>query len=231
MSPPSELKYGIAGIRQEPFPSQHSILFLSIPHVFIELSIVKSLLQRLISLPGHPNLSRSVLSDKPDTAFDKRLAKVRTANLIFCHHVSIYNNQYPNCLGLSCFMSEPSGIIPSSRAIAPSVKRHSRYYFTDGNVVLQVEGVLFKVRSRLSFLHMVLIVLLLQVHSSLLIQESETFKDMFTLPTAHGLADQQPVEHEHKAASQEGTCDETPIVIPEVTQTSFSNFLFAFYGR
>lgn len=67
-----------------------------------------------------------------------------------------------------------------------------------------------------------------QVQSSLLVHECELFRDMFTLPTANPLPDEPP---EHKISAKEGSCDENPILIPEVTPLAFQRFLLMFYGR
>ncbi|KAF8601517.1 hypothetical protein BDV93DRAFT_608046 [Ceratobasidium sp. AG-I] len=96
----------------------------------------------------------------------------------------------------------------SETIIAPT-PRDGRYYFSDGNIVLLVGGVLFK------------------IHSSLLTEESEIFRDMFTLPAAKSPSGEPPAEETVK----EGSCDEHPITIPEVTCLSFQNFLFMIYGR
>lgn len=124
-------------------------------------------------------------------------------------------------------------VIPDhSSNIVSLTRRHPQYYFADGNVVLQVGGVLFKVGTHLiHYSCSILTFILLQIHSSLLTQESGTFRDMFTLPAAQNPPDQQLIECERDTQPQEGTCDENPIIIPGVTQHSFSNFLFVFYGR
>lgn len=118
-----------------------------------------------------------------------------------------------------------------SEAKALPAIRDEKYYFADGNIVLLVGGVLFKVRIYINAIlstHTVFLFSVLQIHSSLLTQESETFKDMFTLPVAQRPSG-EPTGSEEIVV--EGSCDESPIAVPEAACSSFRSFLFMFYGR
>lgn len=117
-----------------------------------------------------------------------------------------------------------------SEATISSITRHPEYYFPDGSVVLQVEDVLFKVRACrvIPLYKTALTIVVSQIQASLLTQESETFRDMFALPAAQHPHNEDP---EHEDSAEEGSCDENPILIPEVTSLAFEHFLFMFYGR
>ncbi|KAF8601519.1 hypothetical protein BDV93DRAFT_608047 [Ceratobasidium sp. AG-I] len=98
-----------------------------------------------------------------------------------------------------------------SESTVSSTTRHPEYYFPDGSAVLQIGRVLFKV-----------------IQSSLLTEESEVFRGMFALPVAQQLPSEHP---EQESSTGEGSCDENPILIPEVTPLAFQHFLLMFYGR
>ncbi|KAG8715710.1 hypothetical protein FRC11_001008 [Ceratobasidium sp. 423] len=91
--------------------------------------------------------------------------------------------------------------------------RDEHYYFQDGNVVLLVGNVLFR------------------LHSSLLSRESEMFRNMFSKPTrlASSMSLDGPTEVTKKG--KEGSCDENPIIMPQLQPQPFRNFLLAIYGR
>ncbi|CUA74784.1 hypothetical protein RSOLAG22IIIB_11473 [Rhizoctonia solani] len=97
------------------------------------------------------------------------------------------------------------------------VRRRARlddhYYFQDANAVLLVGNVLFR------------------LHSSLLSRECEVFRDMFSRPVWVSSPMSMDGSSEMPKKGKEGSCDEQPIVIPQVQPQPFRNFLLAIYGR
>ncbi|CAE6375702.1 unnamed protein product [Rhizoctonia solani] len=96
---------------------------------------------------------------------------------------------------------------------APGLSRDEYYYFSDGNVVLLVANVLFR------------------LHSSLLSRECEMFKNMFSRPTRLAPSMSLDGSPEMTKKGKEGSCDENPIVVPQLQPQPFRNFLLAIYGR
>ncbi|KAF8599779.1 hypothetical protein BDV93DRAFT_560076 [Ceratobasidium sp. AG-I] len=84
--------------------------------------------------------------------------------------------------------------------------RDPNYYFEDGSVVFLVEEYLFKIQC------------------SIITSKSEVFRDMFGLPI------QAKSSKPNLSSSLEGSCDENPIVIPQVKARQFRNLLLFFYG-
>ncbi|CAE6475647.1 unnamed protein product [Rhizoctonia solani] len=70
-----------------------------------------------------------------------------------------------------------------------------------------------------------------QLHSSLLSRECEMFRNMFSKPArmASSMSLDGPSEVPKKG--KEGSCDENPIVMPQLQPQPFRNFLLAVYGR
>ncbi|KIY71985.1 hypothetical protein CYLTODRAFT_440920 [Cylindrobasidium torrendii FP15055 ss-10] len=89
-----------------------------------------------------------------------------------------------------------------AKKTAVGLTRDHRFFYEDGNCVLRVEDVLFKVH-----------------RSVLLLEEGSVFHDLFKLP--------QPSGNE----VAEGTSEEFPIVLQGDTVSQFSNLLFTFYSR
>ncbi|KAH7334216.1 hypothetical protein B0J17DRAFT_672607 [Rhizoctonia solani] len=95
----------------------------------------------------------------------------------------------------------------------PGLSRDEHYYFQDGNVVLLVGNVLFR------------------LHSSLLSRECEMFRNMFSKPARLGSSMSLDGPSEMAKKGKEGSCDESPIVMPQLQPQPFRNFLLAIYGR
>ncbi|CAE6501460.1 unnamed protein product [Rhizoctonia solani] len=96
-----------------------------------------------------------------------------------------------------------SGSADAEGVLTKGSSNYSRdpdYYFEDGNTILLIQDVLFK------------------VHRSLLKAQSQVFEDMFTLPSGD------------TANDVEGTSDEHPIAIPQVKSPRFRNLLKIIYS-
>ncbi|QRV97384.1 The BTB (BR-C, ttk and bab)/POZ (Pox virus and Zinc finger) domain [Ceratobasidium sp. AG-Ba] len=93
-------------------------------------------------------------------------------------------------------------IFTSNGLITP---RDPKYYFEDGSTIFLVGGRLFKIQR------------------SLLTSQSEVFQDMFQIP--------QKYNGESSSSSMEGSTDQNPITIPQVTATQFQTLLLFFYGK
>jgi hypothetical protein len=114
--------------------------------------------------------------------------------------------------------------------VAPVCFRDDSYYFQDGNVVMLVANVLFRVGKNAPVQRITSNKS--QVHTSLLSRESEVFKDMFATPArlASSMSLDAPDGLPRKRG-KEGSCDENPIVIPQLQPYQFRNFLLVIYGR
>ncbi|CAE6444659.1 unnamed protein product [Rhizoctonia solani] len=91
--------------------------------------------------------------------------------------------------------------------------RDEHYYFQDGNVVLLVGNVLFR------------------LHSSLLSRDSDMFRNMFSKPARFPSSMSLDGSTEVTKKGKEGSCDENPIIMPQLQPQPFRNFLLAIYGR
>ncbi|KAF8683288.1 hypothetical protein RHS04_01966 [Rhizoctonia solani] len=70
-----------------------------------------------------------------------------------------------------------------------------------------------------------------KLHSSLLSRECEMFQNMFSRPArvTSSMSLDGPPEMTKKG--KEGSCDENPVIIPQLQPQSFRNFLLIIYGR
>ncbi|QRV83196.1 hypothetical protein RhiJN_11212 [Ceratobasidium sp. AG-Ba] len=91
--------------------------------------------------------------------------------------------------------------------------RDTKYYFEDGSVVFLVA----KLSSCILFAHT-------KIQRSLLTSHSTVFEDMFQFPKLESTCTPTPVP-------KEGTADENPIAIPQVTAVQFCHLLLFFYGN
>ncbi|KAJ1301755.1 hypothetical protein OPQ81_008984 [Rhizoctonia solani] len=95
----------------------------------------------------------------------------------------------------------------------PVLSRDEHYYFQDGNVILLVGNILFR------------------LHTSLLSRESEMFRNMFSKPVRVGSSMSLDGLSETSKKGKEGGCDENPIIMPQLQPQPFRNFLLPIYGR
>ncbi|CAE7104546.1 unnamed protein product [Rhizoctonia solani] len=116
-------------------------------------------------------------------------------------------------LGLFCSMPTLSRAGSMRSTDLTGFSRDEHYYFQDGNIVLLVGNVLFR------------------LHSSLLSRECEMFRNMFSKPTRIASSMSLDGASEMPKKGKEGGCDENPIIMPQLRPQSFRNFLLAVYGR
>ncbi|CAE6476077.1 unnamed protein product [Rhizoctonia solani] len=69
------------------------------------------------------------------------------------------------------------------------------------------------------------------LHSSLLSRECEMFRNMFSKPVRLGSSMSLDGPSEMAKKGKEGSCDENPIIMPQLQPHPFRNFLLAIYGR
>lgn len=94
-----------------------------------------------------------------------------------------------------------------------AVTRHETYYIQSGDIVFQVEDTLFR------------------VHRYFFERESGLFRDMLSLPTPSEANSSTDADKEKSALRQlEGTTDNNPINLPQVTSDDFTSFLWVFYN-
>ncbi|CAE6524311.1 unnamed protein product, partial [Rhizoctonia solani] len=100
------------------------------------------------------------------------------------------------------------------------VVHDSKYYFEDGNIIIRVCQILFKVHSSLLKAHSedIFNIINLSVHSSLLKAHSE---DIFNIIDPS-------VQSDHSTVPG-GTCDENAIDIPDIQPSQFRNLLRVVY--
>lgn len=140
---------------------------------------------------------------------------------------AIYSDLQPNVLGLapastSTSYDEPqASALPMQDAVESesvggqvgSVTRHETYYIPSGDVVFQVENTLFR------------------VHRYFFERESAPFRDMLSLPMPGGQNSNTGSDKGKSPSRQpEGTTDESPINLPQVTSDDFASLLWVFYN-
>ncbi|KAF8235069.1 hypothetical protein L208DRAFT_1258941 [Tricholoma matsutake] len=98
----------------------------------------------------------------------------------------------------------------SKKGSAPA--RDSTYYIADGNVVILVENILFK------------------VHRSMLAKDRSTFDGMFGLDTHTMIIDVDDQDDNHTRVQMEGETDDNPISLRGDTVEEFSALLWSLYA-
>ncbi|CAE6464698.1 unnamed protein product [Rhizoctonia solani] len=141
--------------------------------------------------------------------FDSVYDPNRSHRLLFACHLDHYTRSV-------CSMPKSASLSRAGSMRSTEVtglSRDDHYYFQDANAVLLVGNVLFR------------------LHSSLLSRECEVFRDMFSRPVWVSSPMSMDGSSEMPKKGKEGSCDEQPIVIPQVQPQPFRNFLLAIYGR
>ncbi|OCB85797.1 hypothetical protein A7U60_g7149 [Sanghuangporus baumii] len=108
-------------------------------------------------------------------------------------------------------MESNSGSIQATNQVLRN-KRHDTYYIPSGDVVFQVEDTLFR------------------VHRYFFERESALFRDMLSLPAPIQQPSNGTQGQQQAAFQREGTSDENPIRLPQVSKEEFRLFLWVFYN-
>lgn len=120
--------------------------------------------------------------------------------------------------------ASPMDLTPSSeKGKGKALERHEEYYIPSGDVVFLVSKLICSpvcivgVPIRLMTLQVENI--LFRIHRYFLLRDSPVFRDMLSLPA--------PLD---SGLEQEGTSDQHPILLPQVTSEDFAHFLWVFYN-